>query len=89
MGKLQSAGLRSKDAKQTQPTQKARSHLLAHISNVQNKHFLCFVRSLLAVRLMKQTSSFPGSSNSKGLTIVVEAPKGRKPSEVEANEFEF
>ena len=87
MGKLQSAGLRSKDAKQTQPTQKARYDLRAHISNVQNKHFLCFVRSLL-VRLMKQTSSLPGSSNSKGLTIVVEAPKGRKPSEVEANEFE-
>ena len=88
MGKLQNAGLRSKDAKQTQPTQKARSHLRAHICNVQKKHFLCFVTSLLAVRLMKQTSRIIGSSNSKGLTIVVEATKGRKPREVEANEFE-
>ena len=88
MGKLQNAGLHSKDAKQTQPTQKARSHLRAHICNVQKKHFLCFVTSLLAVWLMKQTSRIIGSSKSKGLTVVVETPKGRKPSEVEANEFE-
>ena len=88
MGKLQNAGLGAKDAKQTQPTQKARSHLRAHICNVQKKPFLCFVTSLFAVRLMKQTSRIIGSSNSKGLTIVLEAPKGRKPSEVEANEFE-
>ena len=88
MGKLQNAGLRSKDAKQTQPTQKARSDLRAHICNVQKKHFLCFVTSLLAVRFMKQTSRIIGSSNSKGLTIVVEATKGRKPRGVEANEFE-
>ena len=88
MGKLQIAGLRSKGAKQTHPTQKARSYLRAHICNVQKKHFVCFVTSLLAVRLIKQTSRIIGSSNSKGLTVVVEAPKGRKPSEVEANEFE-
>ena len=34
----------------------ARPHMRAHICNVQNKHFLYFVTSLLAVQFMKQTS---------------------------------
>ena len=49
------------------------------------KHFLCFATSLLAAQFMKQTSRI---IDSRGLTIVVEAPNGRKPSEVEVNEFE-
>ena len=40
--------------KQTLTVQKALSHICAHICNVYNKHFLCFV--LRAVQLMKQTS---------------------------------
>ena len=64
---------------------KAPSHMRAHICNVQNKRLLCFVTGLLAVRLMKQTSRIIELERT---TVVVEAPKGRKPKEVEANEFE-
>ena len=42
--------------KQARTLQKARSYMLAHVCNVQNKFVLLFVTSLSAVRMMKQTS---------------------------------
>ena len=36
-------------AKQTQAMQKAQSYMRMHVCNIQNKHLLCVVTSLLAV----------------------------------------
>ena len=71
------------DAKQTPPTQSSIFHMRTHRCDVQNKHLLLFVTSLVVVQLQGKSIRL-----SKGLPIeiLVEALKERQRSEVEAIE---
>ena len=71
---------------QNRETQKARSCMCALVCNVQNKRLHCFVTSLLALRVMKQTSRI---FELKRTHYRCGSTKDKKPSAVEANAFEW